>query len=231
MIFKTRSFTAAIAGLALLAVGSYALPVVGTSSGTFNNPVGPSGMVAVGTGTNHFSWGNPAFGTPRSSLDFTGLGFATETGSIFSFGNLDYYNGTISNGTGADGVDFNVLLALTTPVSSEAYSFNFSLLNTPNTADANASADIVALGGAFSTSSFNYGGVDYTLEFLGFGTIVGAGYTTVNQFHVLENDRATAQLLGRITAAPAAVPEPGTIALFGMGLLAIGFLAARRRQA
>ena len=66
---------------------------------------------------------------------------------------------------------------------------------------------------------------------LGFGTIVGSGDTTVNQFHVLESGSANAQPLGRITAAPATVPEPDTIALFGIGLLGMGILDARRRRA
>ncbi len=229
-MFTLRSVATSLATLTLVAAASYADPVIGTSSGIFQNPTGPGGMVTHGTGTNHFDWGT-GIGTGPSSLDFSGTPFSTETGSIFAFGNLDYFNGTIASTSGANGVDFLVTLALTTPVNTESFDFAFNLLNTVNTSDPLASADIVELNGAFSTSSFNYLGTDYTLEFLGFGTIVGSGYTTVNQFHVLESGSANAQLLGRITAAPATVPEPGTIALFGIGLLGMGILAARRRRA
>jgi hypothetical protein len=214
--------------LAVLALAGWLVPGAlaadfdGTSTGIFNNPVGGSGMVTSGVGTSTFTWGTP-FGTINpSSLSFTGTAFSGFYETEFSFGTLDYYNGTIAGGSGADAVDLVATLAFTTPSGvTQNFTFTFQLINTPNTSDPEESADYVYLDQLFDPSaSFTVGGVTYYLQFTRFAVASGGGFTTVHSFHVFEDDDATAQIFGKLTATPQ-TPIPGTALLLGSGLLGL----------
>ena len=217
--------------LMLPMVAEAGLPLVGTSAGVFVNPVGPVGMIADGVGTNFFSWGNAIFGTPQSSLGIAGVGFSTQTETVFSFGTLTYFNGTIASGTQADAVDLLVTLMLTTPAGvNTPFSFNLQLINSPNTSDPIASADIVNFPSFYPSTVFDYDGVLHTLQIVGFGTVSGGGYTTSSSFNVLENQSASVDLLGVVTSDVSnVVPEPGSLALLGLGLSAMAGGLRRRR--
>jgi hypothetical protein len=63
------------------------------------------------------------------------------------------------------------------------------------------------------------------LQFTRFGNIGGGGFiTTVDQFHVLEGESASAEIFGKLTANPVFVPP--TMLLLGSGLL--GMVGLRR---
>ena len=207
----------------------HALPLVGTSSGVFVNPIGPSGMVVTGVGTNLFGWG---VGSPPNSLGFAGLAFATDTETVFSFGTLTYYNGSISAGTEANAVDLAVTLSLTTPAGiTTPFAFNLQILNTPNTGDPIASADIVNFPSFFPSTVFDYDGVAHTLEIVGFGAVSGSGYTTSSSFNVLEGSTASTQLLGRVTSDVSnVVPEPGSLGLMGLGIASLVAVRLRKKS-
>jgi hypothetical protein len=212
-----------VAGSCLaLAASAGAIPISGTSSGVFVNPA-PGSAVVTGVGTNDFTWGDgSAFGSLPNELEFTGTPFAGATGTPFSFGTLAYFNGTVAAGTEATSVDLSVTLTFTTPTGVvQAFTFPLVLINTPNVpGDDDASADIVRLTSGIAPEYFVVDGVSYSLEFLGF---MAGGEATLD-FRALEQGTASAELVGVVNP----VPEPGTMALFGTGLLAARFVRTRR---
>jgi hypothetical protein len=154
-----------------------------------------------------------------SALTYTGSVINSALGDLFDFGTLTYFNGAINAGSGADSVDLSVEIMLTQPDDiMNSFTFDLSLINTLNTGDANASADIVNFDNSVASEFFTFGGVQYTLEFLGFGTPSGDGFTVENSFSVLEDGTANVQLFGRITA----VSEPSIVAILALCLIGIG---------
>lgn len=207
--------------LLLFATNIYAIPIVGSASGTFVNPVGSSQMVVSGVGTNSFSWGS---GNLPSSLTFTGNSFSGNSDDIFSFGTLNYLNGSTDNNTEATDVDLNVTLAFSNLGGvTKDFLYSLSLVNTPNNGSSAQNADYVYLPSILPETFFSAGGVDYTLEFLGFGIIDTIfGFTSINNFYVFEDSSESAQILGRITVSAAStVPEPSTLILMVLGLIGL----------
>lgn len=200
----------------------------GNSTGVFINPIGPSGMVTVGVGTNNFTWGSG-----QSSLDYAGVAFDVDENEEFVFGSLDFFNATSFQSTQADSVDLSVMLTFTAPSGFlESFIYDLGLINSTNTSDPNASADIVNFDNTVPSNFFSIGGIDFTLEFLGFGQLTGGGFTVEDSFRVLEGASATVDLVGRVTSNPGGtinpegtIPEPATLLLCVLGLL--GLLGTR----
>jgi len=209
--------------LSLASFSASAALFQGTGSGVFDNPAGPSGFAVTGVGTSQFTWG---ISSMPSALDYTGRSFDIDENGRFVFGTLNYFNGNIDGGTGATSVDLNVGLNFTSPfTNTENFTFNLGLINTQNSTDPNSSADIVNFDNTVPSNFFSSGGIDFTLEFIGFGTLTGSGFTIKDSFRVLETESATVDLVGRITSTP--TPVPGAVWLFSSGLIAL--VAIRRR--
>ena len=177
-----------------------------STSGLFHDPnsATPTKMITnmapPKTGTL-FKWGGTSSsGQTQSWLQFDGSPAATVApGDWFQIGKLTYYNGTITTGTGADSVKLKFAMNITLPtVTTTNADFTLSLVNTPNTSDANASADYVyipALSVPFTTS---VGGKNFKLD-VRFGETTANGFGSLTEFHVLEQMTATGTMYGRMT--------------------------------
>lgn len=197
---------------------SGSLDLIGSTVGEFSDPVGTSGLVtnlSPGDSSSYFEWGNASgSGLSESYLEFEGATFGNIVDrQKFSIGSLDYYNGTIRGGTGASEINFAVELSLEIngEIFNPYFDFGFELINNPNTADAVDSADFVFLDDARSSRTLVFN--DYEFEFkIEFGNSSSQGFTFVDQFHVLENQKASAELYGTFTViGPASGTQGGLI--------------------
>ena len=123
----------------------------GAVAGSFVNPA-PSSAVISGVGTSSFAWG---VGQP-SQLSFTPKAFNPKPNEVFSVGTLDYSNGIIFSGTGADSIDLFLNFTFDNAIeNNQQLSAGLSLINTLNTSDPVASADYVSFTSGGFTSAFN----------------------------------------------------------------------------
>jgi prepilin-type N-terminal cleavage/methylation domain-containing protein len=162
----------------------------------FINPTGGNGMVTsiendAANNTTYFEWGESANSNAASWMMFEGQDFLdVSPGERFLVGTLDYYNGTIWSGTEADSVQLLMELDFYDATTDATFSFSIDLMNTVNnTQDAWASADYVHLQDMASDTSQAIQGRDYHLK-LEFGETTEDGFSTIDQFHVLENSGA-----------------------------------------
>lgn len=214
--------------LALGATQAHAVLFDGTTAAQFVNPTGPAGMVVTGVGTSAFTWGT-GYGTAASSLTFGGTSFSAATDTYFNLGTLSYYNGTILADSGAEAVDLNLSVNFTSPIgSNETFNYTLQLLNSPNVGTPEEQADKVYLPSLFSSTLFNYDGVNYTLQ-LGFGTVSSGGFSQIDTLYAYEGQTAQGTLVGKITSNIPSANVPDAAATAGLLALGLGALMASRR--
>jgi len=201
-------------------------PVLGTISGAtsarFTNPQGPSGMIQSiqhSGSDSQFRWGDTSYYSHRSEVDlgpqnelrFTGHSFSqVAMGDKVKVGDFFYYNGTILTGSEAEEVSMNVEFTLDEPINvTLTTQFTFALENTVNSNDQYASADYVRLQLLNASTSQVVEGVRYNIS-LEFGTSTESGFTSVSQFHVFEQEGATAELWATVTPEGYELLEDGS---------------------
>ena len=231
-----------LAGLALvvsvLFINSFALPFSGDVTGMWKGAISSdvSDIYAYSNEDNpftaDFAWGIPASNSTNNLFMFNGFSFTdVEENTPFSIGDFMYRNGSTYNSVGVDGVTLSIDLDLTDPLSVDdnAFDFAFSIENTPNVSgDPVADGDIVTVMNSFSPATFNYAGVEYTLNLLGFSSDGGANIRT--DFSSPENGTQCAALFAQITSDVQQVPEPGIISLLIMGFITLGGVTLSRKK-
>ncbi|MEO5915466.1 MAG: choice-of-anchor K domain-containing protein [Luteolibacter sp.] len=193
----------------------------------------PASLSSSGpTGSAAFQWGTPSTTSnyPHSSaLWFEPIsGTNISPNEYFSVGNLYYRNGTIKSNTGASAVDIALNLHFSNPSGMPDVNATFTsdLVNSPNSSDPIASADIVSLRNWASPLNYTDAqGNRYYLELtfkVDQNTMDGT-LSTQDEFRVFEGDQGRAELLGRFTTSPGAmaIPEPSTAILGLLGAVAL----------
>ncbi|WP_178974495.1 THxN family PEP-CTERM protein [Marinobacter piscensis] len=214
------------------AMGAAAFPVNVTSiTGKFENTAGGA---IDGAGTSVISWGD---GT-QSSYGFTGASPlpVINDDSDFVLGQLVHTNNQVT-GDVLTSTDLSVTLGFAAAGDTAAGDgmFTFSHDETPDTActgpvflgwcfgsrTGDVDDTIMQTNATVTSSDFILGGFEYSLELLGLSADGSTPENTTQDYNLWAKLNAT--------AVPVSVPEPGTLALLGLGLAGLGM--ARRRKA
>lgn len=215
-------------------------------SGTWSNPVGgtnityQSASVGYGNGTqDQVRWGET--NGVQSGLGFTGNNtpITVTVDEIFEIGQLCHFNEVVETGTAASAVDLTLSMAFTDP-SGESIDalFTFEIDETPNTVwppSSEENNDFITFPTAFSEESItvddpNNGTQEVVLELVGFGP---ADDELLDEFETVEGTTTCTLIWGQFTEAPPSgiIPEPSTVFLLSSGVMGLGLLLLKRRNA
>lgn len=227
--------------LLLLAGQTMAFPVdLESVSGQWRNPIG--GDNVSGVGTEEIRWGGD-HDTKHSGYRFDGapdLPTTVNNGDAFTLGTMTHFNYPIQQGSAIEGVSLDVMADFSQGGGSQTtgpYQFSFTHDETPNNAmETNTECvwficwtdkswsgdvdDVVYLDDAITSSEFQFGGKTYSMNLLGFEN-------HQESFETPEDKTTSVDLLASLNVRHE-VPEPGTLALLGLGLAGLG--VTRRRQ-
>ena len=150
--------------------------------------------------------GSPSDGGTPNTLKYKGTQFIqVEPGEYFKVGHIDYYNGTIASGTGAEIVTLEMKVSMTSPDQVETVPIFIGFHNTVNTSSNDwDNADSVVLRYRTIPLQQQLNGKDYYLV-ISMGEANNAdSQTAVGGITVLENSTGSAPIYGYFTDTPPA---------------------------
>ena len=194
----------------------------------------PGASVVSGLNTNLIEWGDPATNDGPSGYQFTNATtpFPVTIGTEFNLGTFTHFNFPVFPPS-LESAELTVSSTIQIDGVSQMISsvFDFTHFETTNNlnpcpdggangsgVNVNGCADRVTIAlNSGASQSFTVGGVEYFVDITGF--LFGGEFAT--EFWTTEEAENEATLRGVVRAA--SVPEPGTLALLGLGLLGLGF--------